>query len=109
MEPRPPHAYRDFVLRFPQIAQAWELVGQAGNNGPFDEKTRRLMKLAVAVGAQREGAIRANVRKAQVLGITRAEIEQVLALAVGTIGFPGTVAVFTWIEDLWMTDPTETT
>jgi 4-carboxymuconolactone decarboxylase len=109
MEPRAPHAYQDFVLRYPRIAQAWELVSQAGQEGPLDEKTRRLIKLAVAVGAHREGAIRANVRKALALGITRSEIEQILALAAGTIGFPGTVAVFSWINDLWTNEPNQST
>ncbi len=108
MEPRAPQAYQDFVVRYPRIAHAWELVSQAGQEGPLDDKTRRLIKLAVAVGAHREGAIRANVRKAHVLGITRAEIEQVIALAAGTIGFPGTVAVFTWINDVWSKEQTAT-
>jgi 4-carboxymuconolactone decarboxylase len=101
MEPRPPHAYQDFIKKNPKLGQAWELVSQAGAQGPIDEKSRRLIKLAVSVGALREGALRANVRKALAMGITRDEIDQVIALAAGTIGFPGTVAVFTWINDIY--------
>ena len=101
MEPRPPHAYQDFIARFPGIAQAWEVVAEAGAIGPLDERTRRLIKLAVAIGAGREGAVRASVRKALAMGIPKVEIEQVIALAVGTVGFPGTVAVFTWINDIF--------
>jgi 4-carboxymuconolactone decarboxylase len=33
------------------------------------------------------------------MGITREEIEQVIALAAGTVGSPATVAVFSWIKD----------
>ena len=62
-------------------------------------KTMRLVKLGIAIGAMREGAIRSGVRKAQVMGIRREEIEQVVALAAGTLGLPSTVAVFTWVRD----------
>ena len=100
MEPRPPHAYQDFILRFPDVARAWEMLGNAGKQGPLDERLRRLVKLAVAIGAHREGAVRANVRKALAIGIAKEEIEQVIALSTGTVGFPGTVAVFTWIDEI---------
>lgn len=106
MEPRPPHAYQDFIQRYPKIAQAWEMLALAGADGPADPKTCRLLKLAIAIGAQREGAIRANVRKALALGITAQEIEQVIALSAGTVGLPGTVAVFTWIKDILQQPPT---
>ena len=55
------------------------------------------MKLGIAIGAMREGAIHSSVRKALVMGVTRTEIEQVIALAAGTLGLPSTVAVFTWV------------
>lgn len=100
MEPRPPHAYQEFIQRFPKLAQAWEMLAVAGAEGPLDERTCRLLKLAIAIGAGREGAIRANVRKALAMGIPAAEIEQIIALAAGTLGLPGTVAIFTWIEDI---------
>jgi 4-carboxymuconolactone decarboxylase len=58
-----------------------------------------LVKLAIAIGALREGAVHASVRKALAMGITREEIEQVIALAAGTLGLPATVAVFSWVED----------
>ena len=32
-------------------------------------------------------------------GVSRAEIDQVLALSAGTIGFPATVAVYSWVRD----------
>ena len=67
--------------------------------GTIDEKTRRLIKLGIACGAQREGAVHSNVRKALALGISRAEIEQVVALTAGTVGLPATVAAFSWVQD----------
>jgi len=58
------------------------------------------VKLAVAIGALREGAVHAGVRKALAQGIPKEAIAQLLALAAGTIGLPATVAVFSWVQDL---------
>ncbi len=98
--PKPPRTYEEFTKRFPKLKKAWDLMGQAGDEGPLDEKTSRLVKLAIAVGAQREGAVHASVRKGLAQGITPEEMEQVVALAAGTIGLPTAVAAFTWIRDI---------
>ncbi len=97
--PAPPEAHQTFADRFPELASAWRKIGEAGRNGPCDERTARLIKLGVAVGAKHEGAVHANVRKALALGISREEIEQVLALAAGTLGMPDVVATYTWARD----------
>lgn len=96
--PKPPEAYQSFVKRYGKLSAAWDLIAEAGRTGPLDERTARLIKLGVAVGAMREGAVRANVRKARALGISRQEIDQVIALAAGTLGLPSTVAIFSWIR-----------
>jgi alkylhydroperoxidase/carboxymuconolactone decarboxylase family protein YurZ len=98
--PKPPETHGKFVAAFPELAKAWEVIGTAGKSGPLDEKTCRLVKLALAMGAQQEGAVHASVRKGLAMGITREELEQVVALAAGTLGFPQTVAAYTWIQDL---------
>jgi alkylhydroperoxidase/carboxymuconolactone decarboxylase family protein YurZ len=98
-EPIPPKTYERFTQHYPKLAQAWAEIGEAGREGPLDERTARLIKLAVAVGALREGAVHACVRKALAQGIRHEEIEQVIALAAGTLGLPATVAVYSWIQD----------
>ncbi len=98
--PDPPDTYASFAETFPELAKAWELAGQAGRTGPLDARTARLVKLAVAIGAQQEGAVHASVRKALAMGIGRDELLQVVALAAGTLGFPRTVAAYTWVRDL---------
>lgn len=98
--PRPPKTYQEFVKRYPKLGQAWECIAEAGKEGPLDERTARLVKLGVAVGALREGAVHSNVRKALSMGISREEIEQVVALAAGTLGLPATVAAYTWVRDI---------
>ena len=97
--PRPPRVYNEFIARFPKLGEAWHLIAQAGKDGPLDDRQARVVKLALAVGAQREGSVRAGVRKGLAAGMTGEDFNQVLALAAGTIGMPSVVAAFTWIED----------
>lgn len=97
---RPPAAHQAFVRRFPRIGEAWDLVNEEGAKGPLDAKTQRLLKLAIAVGALREGAVHSGVRKARDAGASPAEIEQVVALAASTIGFPSAVAAWSWVRDV---------
>jgi alkylhydroperoxidase/carboxymuconolactone decarboxylase family protein YurZ len=96
--PKPPKAYEEFVQRYPRIAEAWDALTAAGKEGPLDGPTRHLVKLAIAIGAMREGAVRSSVRKALAGGLPREEIEQVIALSASTIGLPSAVAIFTWVQ-----------
>ena len=97
--PRPPKTFALFSRRFPRIAAAWEMLGEAGLDGPLDLKVSRLVKLAVSIGARSEGATHSAVRKARAAGATPEEIYQVVALAASTVGLPNAVAAFTWVED----------
>jgi alkylhydroperoxidase/carboxymuconolactone decarboxylase family protein YurZ len=96
---KPPTLHRQFVRRFPHLGEAWDLVNEEGANGPLDAKTQRLLKLAVAIGALREGAVHSGVRKARDAGATLAEMEQVVALAASTIGLPSAVATWSWVRE----------
>jgi len=96
---RPPAAHQQFVRRFPRLGKAWDLVNEEGGAGPLDAKSQRLLKLAIAIGAMREGAVHSGVRKARDAGASLAEMEQVVALAASTIGFPASVAVWTWVRE----------
>ena len=97
---KPPAAHQSVVRRFPRVGQAWDLVNEEGAVGPLDAKTQRLVKLAIAVGAMREGAVHSGVRKARDAGASTGEIEQVVALAASTIGFPSAVAAWSWMRDV---------
>ena len=98
-QPKPPKTYDDFVAAFPDLADAWRQMHDAGEKASFDAKTTRLLKLAIAIGAQREGAVRASARKAAALGISEDEINEVVGLAASSVGFPATVAAFSWAKD----------
>ena len=98
--PKPPKTYQKFVKRYPKLEQAWEAIAAAGAEGPIDQKTARLVKLGIAIGAMREGAVHASARKALALGLSKQHIEQVVALAASTLGLPSTVAVHSWLTDV---------
>jgi alkylhydroperoxidase/carboxymuconolactone decarboxylase family protein YurZ len=98
---KPPKTYQQFIARYPKLGEAWDNMTEAGEDGPLDDRTRRLVKLAVAIGAMRTGAVHSNVRKAIGMGISREELEQVVALGASTLGMPSTVAVFSWVQDLF--------
>ncbi|MEE2658497.1 MAG: carboxymuconolactone decarboxylase family protein [Candidatus Latescibacterota bacterium] len=100
MSDRLPAAYTDFTTRYPKLAEAWGLIAEQGQEGPLDERTCRLVKLGIAMGAMRTGAVHSGVRKALSLGVTAAELEQVVALTAGTLGMPSSVANFTWLQDV---------
>jgi len=95
-----PQPYQDFTNDFPSVARAYERFGAAAHRaGPLDERTRRLIKLALAVGGRLEGAVRAHARRASDAGVTAAEMDHVVLLAATTIGLPSAVAARTWIRD----------
>ena len=95
-----PKTYYEFKARFPKLAEAWDLTRDASASGPLDERTQLLVKLGVSIGAMREGAVHSAVRKELQSGIDAASIEQTVALAASTLGFPSTVAVWTWVRDV---------
>ena len=99
MSSKVPKAYLDFIERFPELGQAWDLMRDSGENaGPLDERTRLLIKLGIAIGAQRSGATSSATRKALKAGLSNREIDQVIALAASTVGMPAAVAAFQWMN-----------
>lgn len=96
-----PKRFERFLKEYPEVAVAYENLGDAVHkHGPLDEKTRALIKIAIAAGSKMEGAVHAQVRKALKLKLTKAEIRQVALLSIPTIGFPAAMAVMSWIDDI---------
>ena len=99
--PNKPQAHNQFMAEFPAIAEAYEQLGGAAHKaGPLDDKTRQLVKLALAIGARHEGAVHAHTRLALEAGVSDEAIKQVVALAATTLGMPNAVAAYTWVRDV---------
>ena len=96
-----PKRFKKFQKDFPEVAKVYEELGSAVHkSGPLNEKTRALVKLAISTGAGMEGAVHSHTRKAVEAGCSKAEIKQTVMLALPTIGFPATMAVMSWVEDI---------
>ncbi len=94
-----PGAFKAFIEKYPELGAAHESVQEAVKGyGPLDEKTLELVKIGISIGAGLESAVRSHVRKAMLAGATKEEIEQAVLLAMNTVGFPRTVAAWTWVQ-----------
>lgn len=96
---KPPKTYDAFVREFPHLGEAWEAMRKAEEDGPFDARELRLLKLAVAIGSGKEGPVHSAVRKARSAGCTEAQVRHVVALAASTIGLPPAVAAYSWVVE----------
>ena len=95
-----PNAVDRFRKRHPDDWKAFnELGDHCHQAGPLDEKTRRLVKLALSIGAGLEGACHSAVRSARKSGITEDEVDHVAVLAISTLGLPAATRAMTWIGD----------
>ena len=95
-----PGAAADLAEQQPDLWRAYSALGKAcADAGPLTARERRLVKLALAIGASSEGAVHSHCRRARSEGIEDAAIDQVALLAIGPLGLPRAVAAKTWIED----------
>lgn len=95
-----PKAVNQFRKRHPEVWKAFNDLGDRCHEaGPLDEKNRRLVKLALSIGAGLEGATHSAVRNARKAGITPEEIDHVAVLATTTLGLPAATRAMTWIAD----------
>jgi 4-carboxymuconolactone decarboxylase len=94
-----PEPFQDFGTDHPDVQAAYErLAAAAHESGPLDEKCRRLVKLAISVGARLEGAVRSHARQAKEADVSDAEMDHVVMLALTTVGLPSAIAARTWIR-----------
>ncbi|MGM0398835.1 MAG: carboxymuconolactone decarboxylase family protein [Halobacteriota archaeon] len=96
-----PSTPRDLADTHPDVWTAYTDLGRAtADAGPIDGEEKRLVKLALAVAAESEGAVHSHVRRALDEGSSPEALRQVAILAIPTIGFPAAMAALSWIDDL---------
>lgn len=92
-----PGPYQQFIQKYPELGEAHEHIASIVEQvATLDAKTCALIKIGICVGAGLESALRSHVRRALKCGTTREEIEQSILLGMNTVGFPRTVASWTW-------------
>ncbi|MFW6265535.1 MAG: carboxymuconolactone decarboxylase family protein [Halanaeroarchaeum sp.] len=96
-----PATPRDLADSHPAVWAAYSDLGEAtADAGPIDGEEKRLVKLALAVAVESEGAVHSHVRRGLDEGISPEALRQVAILAIPTIGFPRAMAALSWIDDL---------
>ena len=69
----------------PELWRAFQALGAAtGEAGPLDARSRRLVNLALAIGADSEGATHSHTRRALAEGFRPEEHDHVAILAITT-------------------------
>src|SRR6266498_343096 len=95
-----PKPTAQFKKKYPKLWESFTELGDLCHDaGPLDEKTRRLVKVALSVGAGLEGGTHSAVRNARGAGITDEELAHVCVLAITTLGFPAAMRALTWVSD----------
>jgi alkylhydroperoxidase/carboxymuconolactone decarboxylase family protein YurZ len=97
-----PTSVSKFADQYPAIWQAFNQLAREchEHGGPLDERSRRLVKLGIAIGVQREGGVHSATRLALDSGLSAEEILHTAVLSITTIGWPGAQAALTWIKDV---------
>lgn len=96
-----PSTAGDFAGTYPEVWEQYAELGEACSaGGPIDDETKRLVKLAVAVGTQSEGAVHSHVRRALEEDVSPETLRHVAVLSIPTVGFPQAMAAMSWIDDL---------
>ncbi|MEX2649345.1 MAG: carboxymuconolactone decarboxylase family protein [Alphaproteobacteria bacterium] len=90
-----------FVKAYPAVWDRFTALGKACSEaGPLDARMRRLIKLALAIGALSEGAVHSHARQGLEEKLSVEELRQVAVLAIPTLGFPTAMAALSWINDI---------
>ncbi len=97
----PPTGAGAMARLLPDVWDAYTALGKAAaESGPLDAETRRLVKLALAIGANSEGAVHSHAKQALAEGLSAEQLRHVVALAVTTLGLPKAVAALSWVNDI---------
>lgn len=92
-----PGPFKAFIAKYPALGETHETVARLVDRvGPLDRKTCELIKIGICLGGGLESALKSHVRRAIDAGSTPQEIEQSILLGMNTVGFPKTVAAWTW-------------
>lgn len=96
-----PKPFQRFLKRYPEIEKAhMELSLAVNRQGPLDERSRRLVRLGIAIGEQSQGGVKSHARRALAEGFTPEELRHAALLTMPTSGFPSMIAASEWIEEV---------
>ena len=93
--------YADFQKIYPRVAQDFGQRARACHQaGPLDTKSRRLIKVGIAIGIGSEGDLQSHVIQALEEGVTADEIRHAILQSLTTAGFPKMIVAMRWAEEI---------
>ena len=96
-----PDIYKEFKQQFSEVANTYDDVATSCNQwGPLDGRTRRLIKLGIAIGLSSEGAVRSHARRALEESISPGELRHAVLMASTTAGHPAMIASMKWVDEV---------
>jgi alkylhydroperoxidase/carboxymuconolactone decarboxylase family protein YurZ len=110
MRQKLPASVVTFASEYPEVWSAFSELASVCHEkgGPLDDRTRRVVKLAIAIGMRHEGAVHSAARQALDSGIPIEELNHVALLSITTLGWPNAHAAPTWIRDVASKRPRKT-
>src|SRR5574337_886273 len=89
-----PEFPQNVIKKYPKIWESFDALGNAVSGLPngIDKKSQHLIKLGIAIGAGREGAVHSHARRAKKAGFTNEQIYHTALLSITTLGWPGAIA-----------------
>ncbi|HOC43110.1 MAG TPA: carboxymuconolactone decarboxylase family protein [Thermoanaerobaculales bacterium] len=96
-----PAHYQSLKARYPEVMAALEALGAAARaQGPLDEPTSHLVRIAAAAAIGSEGAVHSHARRALAAGASAEQVRHAVLLLATTIGFPRAAAAMSWVDDI---------
>ena len=91
----------EIIKNHPDIWNAYQKLTQATDaSGPMDKQTKRLVKLALSIGAGSKGSVHSYTRRALKDGLSKSSLEQVALLSITSIGWSKSMAALSWIREI---------
>lgn len=101
MDKELPGFLQGVIKKYPGVWKSYENLGKVISDiKGLDERSQRLVKLGIAIGANTQGAVHSHVRKCKKAGIGDEEIYHCALLGITTIGWPSAMAALSWIDDI---------
>ena len=89
------------IKNYPEVWEKFQALGKTLSSiEGLDKDAQRLVRPGIAIGTAHEGAVHSHVRRCKQEGMTDEEIYHAVLLAVTNMGWPRTVAVLSWVDDV---------
>jgi alkylhydroperoxidase/carboxymuconolactone decarboxylase family protein YurZ len=96
-----PAVAKRVAAKRPALWAAFQKLGeQTSLAGPLSDRERRLVHLALAIGADSGGAAHSHARRGLSEGLSAEDLEHVALLTITTLSWPRAIRALMWVWDV---------